>query len=85
MAVQGQPDPILRVTVGSPVYTRDHHKVGTVKERRRNAFKVATPFLQRDYWIEADSVALATPDGAVYLMFDKVELKDRRRGEPPSD
>ena len=48
MSVAGEPEPILRVTVGSAIYTSDERKIGTVKERRAKAFKVGTPLLQRD-------------------------------------
>ena len=78
MAIAGEPDPILRVTVGTPIYTNDYHKVGTVKERRADAIKVGTPFLQRDYWLMAETVASASPDNAVVLAFDRAHLDEHK-------
>jgi hypothetical protein len=79
-----EPDPILRVTVGSPIYTRDEQKIGVVKERRGNAFKVGTPLLQRDFWLGAESLSRATPDGAVFLDVDKAQVQERKLPAPPA-
>lgn len=82
MAIADEPDPILRVTVGTPIYTNDYQKIGTVKERRADALKVGTPFLQRDYWLLADAVASATPDSAVILAFDRAHLDEHKLSAP---
>jgi hypothetical protein len=84
MSIVSQPEPILRVTVGSPIFTCDEQKIGTVKERRGTAFKVGTPLLQRDFWLRAEEVADATPDGAVYLTVTKAEIPSHRLKEPPA-
>lgn len=82
MAIADEPDPILRVTVGTPIYTNDYHKVGTVKERRADAIKVGTSFLQRDYWLMADAVASASPGDAVILAFDRAHLNEHKLSAP---
>ena len=84
MSVVDRPDPILRVTVGSPIYTDDGQKIGTVKERRGNAFKVGTALWQRDYWLGADAIGVAVPDGPVTLRVDKAHLAEHRLQDPPS-
>jgi hypothetical protein len=83
MSATTEPDPFLRVTVGSPVLTSDEHKVGSVKERRSNAFKVGTPMLQRDYWLPGGTIRSATPDGAVVLWIARAELEQFKLAQPP--
>jgi hypothetical protein len=84
MTPPSEPEPILRVTVGSPIYTRDERKIGTVKERQGRAFKVGTSFLQRDYWLNGDILASATPDGAVYLALDQAQVEKYKLKAPPA-
>lgn len=75
--------PILRVTVGTPVYSWDNHKIGKVKEIQSDAFKVETGLLQRDYWLPAASINEAVPDEAVILSFEKGQLDTHKVAEPP--
>jgi hypothetical protein len=82
MAALSEPDPILRVTVGSLIYTSDDEKIGSVGEVQGNAFKVATPLLRRDYWLTGDIIASATSDGPVILAIDKAHLDECRIEEP---
>jgi hypothetical protein len=77
-----EPAPILRVTVGTPVYAQDGAKLGKVKEVRSQAFKVETGLFAKDYWLGGDSVAEAAPDLAVTLAVDKGELDARKIEEP---
>ena len=70
--------PILRVTVGTPIYSQDGGKIGTVKEVRAQSFKVQTGLFQRDYWLPAQAVREAAPDAAVTLSVDKGQI-DRVR------
>jgi hypothetical protein len=77
-----EPSPFLRVTLGTPIYTSDQEKIGTVKERRANAFKVSTPLLQRDFWLPGDAVSSATPDESVILAFSSSDLSDYKIEEP---
>ena len=77
-----EPAPILRVTVGTPVYTQDGAKVGKVKEIRGQAFKVETGLFQRDYWLAGESVAEAAPDIAVTLAVGKGQVGTRKIDEP---
>ena len=77
-----EPAPILRVTVGTPVYTQDGSKVGKVKEVRGQAFKVETGLFSKDYWLSGESVAAASPDVAVTLAVDKGQV-DRSKIEEP--
>lgn len=80
-----QPEPILRVTVGSPIYTSDDQKIGTVKDLRGNAIKVSTPILQRDFWLTGRVVAEALPDAPVILSVDRAHLAEHRIDEPGED
>lgn len=75
-------EPILRVTVGSPIYTSDDQKIGTVKDLRGNAIKVSTPSLQRDFWLTGRIVAEALPDAPVILSVDRAQLDEHRIDEP---
>lgn len=84
MSVSSEPDPILRVTIGSPIYTKSYEMIGRVKERRGNAFKVGTPFLQRDFWLGGEVLRTAAPDGPVMLGIEKADLSSFKRGEPPA-
>ena len=77
-----EPDPILRVTVETPVYTHDGEKLGTVKEVRAKAFKVGTGLFQKDYWLAGDSVAEAAPDVAVTLRVNKDQIDAQKIDEP---
>ena len=76
--------PILRVTVGSPVFSHDNHKMGKVKEIRTEAFKVETGLLQRDYWLAAETLDEAVPDEAVILNVEKDQIEDHKISEPPT-
>ncbi len=77
-----EPAPILRVTVGTPVYTQDGAKVGKVKEVRGQAFKVETGLFSKDYWLAGESVAAASPDLAVTLAVEKGQVDARKISEP---
>ena len=77
-----EPAPILRVTVGTPVYAQDGAKIGKVKEVRGQAFKIEAGLFQRDYWLAAESVAEAVPDAAVTLGVDKNQIGTHKIDEP---
>ena len=77
-----EPAPMLRVTVGTPVYAKDGDKVGKIKEVRGQAFKVETGLLQKDYWLSGESVAEAAPDAAVTLVADKNDIDSFKIEEP---
>jgi hypothetical protein len=77
-----EPAPILRVTVGTPFFTRDGEKIGKVKEVRGQAFQVETGLLQKDYWLPGGSVAEAVPDAAVTLVADKDQIDTHKIDEP---
>jgi len=77
-----EPAPILRVTVGTPVYAQDGAKIGKVKEVRGQAFKIETGLLQRDYWLPAESVSEAAPDMVVTLSVDKNQIGTHKIDEP---
>jgi len=77
-------DLILRVTVGSPVYSWDSHRVGKIKEIQSEAIKIETGLLQRDYWLPANSIYEAVPDEAVILTVEKGRLDDEKIAEPPT-
>jgi hypothetical protein len=77
-----EPTPLLRVTVGAPVYARDGAKIGKVKEIRQGAFKVERGLLQPDYWLRGEAVESAVPDEAVTLIPDKDQVDDFKIEEP---
>jgi len=84
MSTTIEPEPFLRVTVGSLVFTSDQYKIGTVKERRGGAIKVGTPLLQRDYWLPAGTIRSAIPDAQVILWIAKPELEQHKLAQPPA-
>ena len=77
-----QPDPILRVTPGTPIYTQDGQKIGKVALVRGRAFKVETGMFQRDYWLPAECIETAAASDAVMLAINKGDLGNRRIAEP---
>jgi len=83
MSIGGEPEPILRVTVGSPVYSQDDQKIGVVNDTRGRAFKVHAGFW-RDFWLSAESIAAAIPGQAVTLIVDKAHLNSCKLKEPPA-
>jgi hypothetical protein len=75
----GQDDPVLsdpfsQVTVGLLVSTRDQQSLGKVSAIRGRHFKVATPRLQRDFWLPAGCIASIAPEEAVRLIVAKADL-----------
>ena len=76
-----EPAPILRVTVGAPIYTRDEQKVGKVKDIRGHAFLVETGLLKRDFWLTGEAIETAIPEEAVILSVDESELGDYKLDE----
>jgi hypothetical protein len=83
MSVSSAPDPLARISVGSPIYTRDYQKIGIVKETHGLCVKVGTSWLHRDYWLGPDAIRTAASDGAVMLAIDKAELGDYKLPSPP--
>jgi hypothetical protein len=79
-----QPAPILRATHGTPVFTCDDQKVGTVKEIHGQYLQVSTPLFQRDFWLHADALASAVPDDRVLLAMDREQLDRWKIRERPS-
>ena len=78
-----EPAPILRVSVGAPVYTRDEQKIGTVKDIRGQAFQVEPGGLfKRSYWLPGDTVEMAVPEEAVILSASQDQLDDLKIDEP---
>ncbi|HEY3118944.1 MAG TPA: hypothetical protein VGK54_19550 [Chloroflexota bacterium] len=78
-----EPDVSLRITVESPVVTRDQAKIGKVKEIRGRFFKIAMPhFWKRDFWLRSDIVETAVPDEMVVLAIDQADLDDYKVEEP---
>ena len=83
MTIANGPDPILRVSVGSPIYASDDQKIGNVKEVQRSALKVGTPLWQRDYWLPAETVAPTTSNVAVILVIDRAHVEEHKLKETP--
>jgi hypothetical protein len=82
MAIDSTPDPLLRVTVGSPIFSRDDQKIGKVEEIRGLRLKVDGG-LWRHFWLDAKAVAEAVPDLSVTLGVDKANLDGFKVKEPP--
>src|SRR4051812_21331451 len=74
MAEFGQVDPVLRVTVGVPVYTDDAQRLGTVKEIRGRNFKVGTGLFQKDFWLSADPIDTVVAGEPIVLAIPKDRL-----------
>jgi len=77
-----EPIPLLRATVGAPVYSQDGEKVGKVKEIRHGAFKVETGLFKPDYWLSGDAIESAFPDEAVTLAIPRDEIDTCKIDEP---
>src|SRR5688572_24716562 len=58
--------------IGAPVYTRDGHRLGTVKEATADCFLVDVR-LAFDYWLSSRAIA-AVAAGRVQLGIDKREV-----------
>ena len=81
MSASNQPTPILRVTVGTPVYSADDQKLGKVKDVRGSHFQVETGMFQKDYWLGEETVAEAVPEHSVQLNIAKGELDEHKRSD----
>lgn len=77
-----EPAPILRVTLGAPVYAQDGAKIGKVKDIRQGAFQVETGLFQSNYWLPGEAVESAFPDEAVTLTAPKSEIDSYKVDEP---
>jgi hypothetical protein len=84
MAISEQPNPILRVTVGTPVYSADDQKLGKVKEVRGEHFKVETGLFQRDYWLPSTVIAEAVPEHSVLLNAPRADLDAYKSTDEPA-
>jgi len=79
-----RPEPFLRVTVGSPIYTPEGARLGKVKAIQGRYFQVATSLFQRDYWLEAETIAEGVPGEEVLLNLDKAAVRAQKQtGSPP--
>ena len=58
------------------VFTSDGEHLGSVKEIRREAFKIDAPW-QRDYWVSADHVMTVVPGDRVVLDVVRDDLDKR--------
>jgi hypothetical protein len=83
MQPSNEPAPILRVTIGAPVYTADDQKLGKVKATSGTHFQVETGLFQKDYWLSGEVVAEAVPDHSVILSVDKTELDTHKLNDEP--
>lgn len=80
--MMSEPAPILRVTVGAPIYTQDEKKIGKVKDVRGQAFQVETGMFKKDYWLPSDVIETAVPEEAVILRVGEDELDPVKFDEP---
>ena len=78
-----RPDPILRVTVGTPVYTPEGARLGRVKAVQGRYFQVATSLFQRDYWLGAETIAEAVPGEEVLLNLEKPQVATQKQTSLP--
>jgi hypothetical protein len=84
MGIGNEPAPILRVTIGAPVYSADDRKLGKVKEIDRGFFKVETGLFQRDYWLHGDLVKEAVPEHSVHLTVTNDEMEPHKLRDLPT-
>ena len=68
------------VRIDAEVFTRDHDKLGTVREVRGDSFKVDVS-MQPDYWLPLSCVSTVSGN-EVLLDFDKDRLGDHKLSEP---
>jgi hypothetical protein len=66
--------------IGATVFTHDNDQLGTVREIRRDSFKVDVS-MQPDYWLPLSCVATVTGTN-ISLDFDKDRLGDHKLSEP---
>ena len=78
-------DPFEKVEVGVPVFTRDNQRLGKVGEVRGRFLRVEPGFLQRSYWVPADTVGSAEASEPVILGINKVAVFDQRVKELPKE
>lgn len=71
------------IAVGRPVLTSDHHAIGHIRELQEGGFLVDIT-MGKDYWLADRDVQADTKEGLV-LSFNKAELEDYRREEPPPE
>lgn len=81
MLDEREPQVVLRMTVGSRVYTKDGVKTGSVKEIRSDGFKIDVPW-RPDFWLSKDLVELADPEQVVVLRIESNELGEHKIEEP---
>jgi len=75
---------LKRVSMGADVYAKDDQRLGKLKDIRGNFFRIATPFLQRDYWLPGDCVASVGPGERVLLWVTKAQAETRKsESDPP--
>jgi hypothetical protein len=65
-------DPVQDLTPGRDVFSRDGHKIGTVKELSATALKIDAP-LHRDYWLPRERV-LSFTNERVTMDLDRDEI-----------
>jgi len=78
-------DPFEQVVLGGPVFTRDNQRLGRLSEVRGRYFRVEPGFLQRPYWLAAETVGSAAADEPVILSINKVDVFERRLKELPKE
>jgi hypothetical protein len=71
------------VAIGTPIFSQDNWRVGSVKQMTGDRFEVKAPALQRDYWLPATSIANATRE-SVLLGITKDQVDEIRSRSPAS-
>jgi hypothetical protein len=71
------------VAIGTPIFSQDNWRAGSVKQILGDRFEVKAPALQRDYWLPATSVANATRE-SVLLCITRDQIDEIRSRSPAS-
>jgi len=70
--------PSIEIEIGTPVYTSDHEKLGTVAEVRESNLRIDVS-MKPDYWLSADFVRPGHEDGRITMVFDNEHLDDYKQ------
>jgi hypothetical protein len=84
LPILSQPDPAALVTKGSPVFTSEGYRIGTLKQCQGSIIKIGTPFFQHDFWLSTVTIAVAEPNGPVVLWVDRDQLEAHKHKGPPN-
>lgn len=70
--------PSTEIEVGTPVYTKDGEKLGSVAEVRDSLLRVDVE-MKPDYWLSSDFLRPGHEDGRITMVFDHEHLDDYKQ------